>query len=1472
MATQGTFAELDAGSMMLDWYINTDMLVFVCSFLSINFLSTLTDLTAFQLAFFETAVLARCALITGFWFLLRSIAKVAWIISTDLSSFCVDAAREAFSLVAERYAIWVYGPQKPWHHFACWTTPKSTLLRDLLSGSHQRMRCVWFVDRWDMLYLAIFCLLIGGAVYIAYRIARRMLGLASPIGGELASRWISHRVNRTTQPRRDASMLRQVFRTQPEVRTIPMSSNTHGESAAKRSAASHFMVGFARTNGLEPYMVQQSKSDVRKGLDGCRTYYWAKDLGVQAAPFQPPEDALIVIVDVDYYMDMITMLAEYVHPTMIYTCVPAEAGATRTDYSYSFQTTGALTYESAGGGSYTHMLWNWSEDTLLARRKDLFYTYCVTYMIDRRQIDADHQIIFLTPERAVSFPLVDFSHRLAANPLVRVQPVTGDFVRLRLSTSEGTFVSTGKTNVPNAATITAADDAALASTQNWSTIGIMPATVQRLVAKDKVSPSGVPLLVEYFRNQHAKITKFPDLMVTVESGRAINRYQFREYEPMAHPVVVPFMQPLITGCFAPDKTIGNLEHMVDKRIKEVASNAQVTPFLMQMTDEFNGFAIPTPHQLYPADLEEVKIRQARPMQQQIVQQALEFNGTSRNTIKSFLKGESTQKVGPGRNISTFDPEVKIPHACFMYALDDTMKSQHWYAFGKTPREVAEKVGTICVDAEYVTEGDASKMDGHISPVARYAERAFMHRAFAVETHNALNESLDKQVFQKGYVKTPKHAEKTITYDQGTSRGSGSGETSYMNTYESALMAYTAFRMRDYEPQQAWDALGLYAGDDTLTANLERDAYIKAGAMFGQVMEVTIRKTGEPVTFLARYYTPNVWHGAVDSMCDVRRQLVKLHTTVRLPGNISPMDKLLEKCLGYWFTDANTPIIGDFVSTVLEVHGRPVKRLDVYRNHLRNWFSRFEHPDDRYPNANTELWMYDIVNELLPEFDHGKFARWLKQIREGASPLNAPLFVIPDAPENVSKDEAIINHEVVPAGTVNTATEEPAPVPQQAVQVAPSAIADPFAGIGFAPGSIVFADPAPTNPAHLFKAKNVFSEFLDAPHKLPANASNHPIVYATEIPEIIDWGTFEEDNTGFTLDLDDPDDDWPTVEPPKVPEMPLNHWNFDNRIFAHVFDKDMEVKRHPYEAALANEAPHTLINGVFRYRGINSGPVIETNSGKITTATGMKAQDLKPMVVKRPTPTAYPSITFGPKYYVDRNGYTITPRTANSYQVFDIIGKQEARLMADIYPFHDVTIEDAEETTDKFIDYFGIQIRQQTLAAMSHEARHGLIDQFVAWTTGRLEESPPQAKARRTGTNQDQTPAPKLTWAKPAATDAQPNTRTRGPRAIPPGPEPKVEKEPESHPPNSRQGRRERPPQPAKQERIATGASPMPKLQGDAAADALLALLNKAALNAKGGQSKPATHADGTPAKKPTRRGGRRSPAREGSDNTGAKGP
>lgn len=766
--------------------------------------------------------------------------------------------------------------------------------------------------------------------------------------------------------------LRSVFMGVDLVEVAPVRGHTHGLSAALRSTASLLMDQIAESSGRDLVYYQGSSADVRHGRSITRAWRWAKDTNVFPVQKTKKPNDVVAMVDVDYYIDMPRFLVSHFRPVLIYTFQPSSVCRDVGEYKYTFNSMNDVVYTVSGGGRYQHRVWNYAGDSLSVRRTILGITIKYsTFSVERRMIDRDHQVICLAPLRKyVGFAAILARSRAKCDELKQLEIADNGFTRLQINDSDTIFTHTGKCDGYASAIVPARVDDCIASTAKTSKTTITLATVKSKM--DEVAPGqvqkhkGAEILLEYHL-----IGRRPSEMVnTLQDG--VRRFQWlnrkEDLDEEAKPGMVAFMQPIIHGGFVPDACKNNDSRAVEKRVNELKNHTHITPFLLKIVNEFVNLLVPEKHILDPLSVEDVYERQPKPSQRQILFSA--ENETPERRTKTFMKKEAYTRINDPRIISTINGPDKRDYSTYVYAAADVIKSQPWYAFGKTPECIAEKVAILCTSANVdVSITDFSRMDGRVSEVLRFLERKLMLSLFKTKFHTQLIELLRAQQSLPGRTRFG------VKYDTGLTRLSGSAETSLFNTVDNAFTAFLAYRMTRYRDSyytaiQAWFMLGFYGGDDGLSRDMQKRNAERAASLVGQKLKLVVVPRGERgVNFLARHYGPDVWFGDMNSCCDFRRVLTKFHLTVHLPANISKVDKLREKAYALALTDQNTPVIGPFVIRVASL--LPRKR---YRNLLQIWNSDITRAE-QYPNERSS-WMFDLFEEHCPEFDLQLWNDWL----------------------------------------------------------------------------------------------------------------------------------------------------------------------------------------------------------------------------------------------------------------------------------------------------------------------------------------------------------------------------------------------------------------------------------------------------------------------------------------------------------------
>jgi hypothetical protein len=803
---------------------------------------------------------------------------------------------------------------------------------------------------------------------------------------------------------------------------VAVVGHTHAQAAGLRTAATAFVMNMAQYTGASVFIMGMSRSDQRKNYRGTRQWFWCKDANAENRSDDQRHDDIQYLCDVDYYVDMPDLLSREAKPVVLYTMVPETAAQTAVDNtSYRFMEDGSLQTTVAGGGVYHHHLWNYGMDSVLVTRRFLGIPWkSIAYSIERKQVGPNRHLVLLAPMKEfvgigswLAVTLMETATLSRFNPVVQTDDVP--FIRFNITQPNGqTLVTTSVAGSFSSATVPAAVDETIASVARLSSTNLMMPTTASWIKDDKAA---AVILTRFHRAtvQRSQLTVFP-------VAKAVRAYQYApaNYDQEARPKLQAFMSPFVHEAFAPVANKAGEEQCVEGRINSLRkSEPKPCKFRDRCIDEFAELVVQGAV-LEPVCYEHVASKQTSAAQKLSLAKATVMGWFRARILKCFIKAEAYAKISDPRNISTYNDGDKLDMAQFSLALAAHCKKFPWYGPGKNPLQIAERTAEICSNAQSVNISDYHRMDGTITYVLRQVDRAVCMKAFA--HHRAkLNELLKTNVDNTGYLPCG------TTFNQGPSHGSGCSATSLFQTLRASFTAYLAFRNQRsttggyLSPEEAFASIGIHLGDDGIDADLSITSHQWAADRVGLVLEASVVQRGfRGVNFLARYYSPNVWFGDLNSMCDVKRQLSKFHTTVRLPENVKPEQKLVEKAMSYVATDGNTPVLGNYCKRVLLLSSfKPKSLLGV-----GNWWSRFDE-SVQYPNRNDEGWMDVEYDALFAEFDRSQFNEWLASADTVEKLLQPPLCAEPRAAQRAGA-AVVVDGDVLPAEEENVTKTPLAP--------------------------------------------------------------------------------------------------------------------------------------------------------------------------------------------------------------------------------------------------------------------------------------------------------------------------------------------------------------------------------------------------------------------------------------------------------------
>lgn len=262
------------------------------------------------------------------------------------------------------------------------------------------------------------------------------------------SRYLSKTI---LSPHTNANFLRTEFHATNLPRVYPGKHTVmHPMSAAWRSSTTTFADMLAAKLELGVFVYQASPADVKAGYRFYRDYHWGKDVNVPISFDRPKVSDLVVLVDVDYYVDMPNLLLDYDNPVLLYNFCPEAAAASTKEFSFTFNSDAELIYNVAGGGSYKHLVWDYGIDTFTVT--DGYYTK--SYHVERIVANEHHQYVLLVPSGKWIGRVASWMHtQLSNNKLARLAPIFDDFIVFEFQKRDGRFTSVARVGTYEAATV-----------------------------------------------------------------------------------------------------------------------------------------------------------------------------------------------------------------------------------------------------------------------------------------------------------------------------------------------------------------------------------------------------------------------------------------------------------------------------------------------------------------------------------------------------------------------------------------------------------------------------------------------------------------------------------------------------------------------------------------------------------------------------------------------------------------------------------------------------------------------------------------------------------------------------------------------------------------------------------------------------------------------------------------------------------
>jgi hypothetical protein len=731
-----------------------------------------------------------------------------------------------------------------------------------------------------------------------------------------------------------------------EIKKVNLPSNhSHPGSAANRTQAEKFIQRVALETGRDVYSVSMSTRDQREGMRGSHNYHYAKDL---LAPVQndllKPTD-IMKMIDVDYYVQPSEIVC--MNPMFIYTIVPEKLQENQKEYLFDINRESELVQRVSGGATYRHRLWNYDTDVLTNFSfRPIILQWCgmsikipliptlVLANVDVRRLGEHRYVYLIAPGRiCAGLKAFYYAWKFNTKPLVRKDYLSVNGLSLRMDMNvDGdvqTYIRRADLTHPQIQITPKAMASVMTRIKELGDKKTI-SSIQRVLSSENIDDA--PFVASELYDLWEDLVEESEVVVrpvddTPDYQPVYSEIPFEDCKSIGQTIGQAFYD----NCWAPRAGFSTDVSYVQERIEKPKSNVRsLPPFLEQCMQEFTRHLIPEPHQGVPVGEEVVLERQSRPTQKAGFARIhnAEFVKDPMG-VQSFTKAECYGKPCGARGISNVETEHKFHYSQFMYAFtDDVLKRQSWYAFGKTPKELANYLVSFVCGARTLLPTDFSRFDGSLSEALRKIEEYCLKRFFHPIYHNNVMSLYKAQFNIKGTTKFG------LNYDVGSSRLSGSAETAAFNSVINACVAYLAYRKSGLSPNDAWRKLGAYGGDDGLNPDLSVKDYKFVCDKVGLVFKGDLVCDG-PVNFLGRTFH-NLWISS-GSTLDFKRAISKLHWSAH--KDATPQMCASRKAISILATDNNTPFFTCWAKQVIKIVGKPAELDKTNRCEDYSWWFR-----------------------------------------------------------------------------------------------------------------------------------------------------------------------------------------------------------------------------------------------------------------------------------------------------------------------------------------------------------------------------------------------------------------------------------------------------------------------------------------------------------------------------------------------------
>lgn len=726
---------------------------------------------------------------------------------------------------------------------------------------------------------------------------------------------------------------REAFKTFQAVALVdkgkPIGANPHREAAGDRSAAERVAKVFAAGQRRALYHWYRTARGAKNGATG-----WTYDEATREChrPDVFPHDTMVYVGDKDWKLE-----SALLQPYLFYSFQPEDVAADRGEYRFWVENN-QVDYAVVGGNKFVHPVREWRHEWVDIPLNHAAYRCMppgiVRFELSYRRTSVDRALVLANPVE------VFFDRNPRANSYPWSFCQFGSPPSLEIERGKENYVSVGGDGTVASARV---------PLKSFGSLQAIVATSKNL--STEVIMTNVPGMTRpeahIVRAHLQERVTMPQAVMRIPVEHAVLSYQYGTFVPEAKVPMVAFMTPLLRGGFVAARTRGNDECCILERVTHAGrrANMKVPHRYYAWADEFLDYFCGNVN-LVPADFEEVLDNQSRPSQRQLLLRA--DDGDSSLRVTCFQKAEAYHAPNAPRNINQMPPTHKLLSARYAYPFMTHMKKFPWYAFGRTPIDIAHHVADLAAEADVLVETDFNRWDGSRSMFLFWVCCSAIVRLY---TLYGKKEELDRII--RGEANQECVTEFLVMFLSFWMVLSGSMFTSAFNSFCNAFIAYCAYRASGLSHEEAVRMLekDLFGGDDGI-GRADAEKLSEVCGDLNVYIDATLRRRGKDIpTFLSRYFTLEVWEGNPNSHCDILRQLSKLHLSGNSERNVTPAVKALEKAIGFQQNDSNTPLVGQWAVGVCDLlKGTPA--LDrVSERHLA-FFTRVNPSGAGWPNELT----------------------------------------------------------------------------------------------------------------------------------------------------------------------------------------------------------------------------------------------------------------------------------------------------------------------------------------------------------------------------------------------------------------------------------------------------------------------------------------------------------------------------------------